>query len=86
MISLPTPDYPVVEDTNDDAHIVQGDIWEKHKPSQKLPMGFENKLKESMFKMMSEVWKTSAMSEKEIIKRNFSDFVDGKLYTCGPIA
>jgi hypothetical protein len=26
MISLPTPDYPVVEDTNDDSHIVQGDI------------------------------------------------------------
>ena len=61
-------------------------LWEKHKPSQKLPMGFENKLKESMFKMMSEVWKTSAMSEKEIIKRNLSDFVDGKFYTRGPIA
>jgi hypothetical protein len=26
MISLQTPDYPVVEDTNDDAHIAQGDI------------------------------------------------------------
>ena len=26
MISLPTPNYPVVEDTNEDAHIVQGDI------------------------------------------------------------
>lgn len=26
MISLPTPDYPVVEDTNYDAHISQGDI------------------------------------------------------------
>jgi hypothetical protein len=26
MISLPTPNYPVVEDTNEDSHIVQGDI------------------------------------------------------------
>ena len=26
MISLPTPDYPVVEDTDYDAHIAQGDI------------------------------------------------------------
>jgi hypothetical protein len=26
MISLPTPNYPVVEDTNEDYHIVQGDI------------------------------------------------------------
>lgn len=26
MISLPTPNYPVVEDSNEDSHIVQGDI------------------------------------------------------------
>jgi hypothetical protein len=26
MISLPTPNYPVVEDTNEDSHIAQGDI------------------------------------------------------------
>jgi hypothetical protein len=26
MISLPTPNYPVVEDTNEDSHIDQGDI------------------------------------------------------------
>ena len=26
MISLPTPNYPVVEDTNEDSHIIQGDI------------------------------------------------------------
>jgi hypothetical protein len=26
MISLPTPNYPVVEDTNDDAHIDQRDV------------------------------------------------------------
>ena len=26
MISLPVPNYPVVEDTNEDSHIVQGDI------------------------------------------------------------
>jgi hypothetical protein len=26
MISLPTPDYPVVEDTTDDSHIDQNDV------------------------------------------------------------
>jgi hypothetical protein len=62
-------------------------LWEKHKPSQKLPLSFENKLKESMIKMMSEVWSTSAKYEREFIKKNFSDFADGKLYTMGrPIA
>jgi len=58
-------------------------LWEMHKPLQKLPLSFENKIKESIFKMMSEVWSTSAKYERELIKKNFSDFADGKLYTMG---
>jgi hypothetical protein len=53
-------------------------LWEIHKPAKKLPQEFEKKLKESMYKMLTEVWNTSLENERKILKKNFSDFVDGK--------
>jgi hypothetical protein len=53
-------------------------LWNQHRPSNRLPVEFEKKLKESVFVMLELAWNASCASEKNRIKAEFSDFVDRK--------
>jgi hypothetical protein len=53
-------------------------VWTVNKPSNKLPVEFEKKLKESVFTMLELVWNASCVTERNRIKAEFSDFVDNE--------
>jgi hypothetical protein len=61
-------------------------IWEKHKPSKKLPVEFEKNLKQSFMSAAREVWKKSLEHDRERMIQEFPDFVKERYFHTGPVA
>ena len=61
---------------NDDLFFLE--VYDRFKPSKKLPTEFEAKLKESCLSMMAEVQKLSVEKYKQTLLKQYSYFVDQK--------
>jgi len=54
------------------------EVYDRYKPSKKLPIEFEESLKESCLSMMAEVQRWSVEKYKQTLLRQFPYFVDQK--------